>query len=75
MTNRQVRVTELPKGALTQNHFEVTETETPVPETGQVLVKTILISIDAAMRAWMQGATYRAPSIPAMPCRVMRFAK
>lgn len=70
MTNRQVRVTELPKGALTQNHFEVTETEVPVAESGQVLVKTILISIDAAMRAWMQGATYRAPVNPgdAMPC-------
>lgn len=26
---------------------------------GQVLVRTILISIDAANRAWMQGATYR----------------
>ncbi len=70
MTNRQVRVTELPKGTLTQDNFELTEADMPAVQDGQVLVKTTLISIDAAMRAWMQGATYRAPVKPgdAMPC-------
>jgi hypothetical protein len=32
----------------------------PVPKDGEVLLKTRLISLDAANRAWMQGATYRA---------------
>lgn len=70
MTNRNVIVTELPKGALTQDHFEMSDADMPVPGDGQVLVKTRLISIDAAMRAWMQGATYRAPVKPGdtMPC-------
>ncbi|WP_146345607.1 NADP-dependent oxidoreductase [Falsiphaeobacter marinintestinus] len=70
MTNRQVRVTELPKGTLKQDNFELTEADMPAVQDGQVLVKTTLISIDAAMRAWMQGATYRAPVKPgdAMPC-------
>jgi hypothetical protein len=31
----------------------------PVPGDAQVLVRTILLSQDAANRAWMQGATYR----------------
>jgi NADPH-dependent curcumin reductase CurA len=32
----------------------------PVPGDGELLLKTRLISLDAANRAWMQGATYRA---------------
>jgi hypothetical protein len=31
-----------------------------VPADGQVLVRSVLLSLDAANRAWMQGATYRA---------------
>lgn len=57
--NRQIIVRELPKGELTEEHFELRETEMPSIEDGEVLVRTILMSIDAANRAWMQGATYR----------------
>lgn len=57
--NRQVIVRELPKGALTQDHFELREAEMPAIGAGEALVHTILMSIDAANRAWMQGATYR----------------
>lgn len=57
--NRQVIVRELPKGTLSESHFELREAERPVPGEGEVLLRTILMSIDAANRAWMQGATYR----------------
>ena len=57
--NKQVIVRELPKGRLTQENFEVREGETPKIGDGEVLGRTILMSIDAANRAWMQGATYR----------------
>ena len=57
--NRQIIVRELPKGALTEAHFELREAERPVPAEGEALIRTILMSIDAANRAWMQGATYR----------------
>lgn len=57
--NRQVIIQELPKGELTTAHFSVQDGPVPEPTEGQVLVRTILISIDAANRAWMQGATYR----------------
>lgn len=57
--NRQIVVRELPKGALTQDHFELRTGEMPVvPEDG-VVIRNILMSIDAANRTWMQGATYR----------------
>ena len=70
MSNRQILVTELPTGALGQDHFKISSAAMPEPARGEVLVKTLLISIDAAMRAWMRGATYRAPVRPGdtMPC-------
>lgn len=59
MINRQVIVQELPKGELTQDHFALQDSEMPVPGEGEVLVRTLLMSIDAANRSWMQGPTYR----------------
>lgn len=61
MTNTQVIIKELPQGELTHDHFEVRKGETPVCADDGLVVKTILMSIDAANRAWMQGATYREP--------------
>ena len=60
MQNRQIVVEELPKGALTPDNFKLTESDMPVPADGEVLLRVILMSIDAANRSWMQGATYRA---------------
>lgn len=57
--NRQVIVKELPKGDLTEAHFALRTTAMPEAKDGEVLIRTILMSIDAANRAWMQGATYR----------------
>lgn len=56
---RQIVVRELPTGALGPEHFEMRETELPPPAEGEARMKTIIMSIDAANRAWMQGATYR----------------
>lgn len=60
MTNRQITVAELPADTLHASHFALSEGPRPVPGPGEVLLRTILMSIDAANRAWMQGATYRA---------------
>lgn len=59
MTNRQIIVRELPQGVLAPKHFEMREAPMPVPGEGEVLLRNILMSIDAANRSWMQGATYR----------------
>lgn len=60
MEHKQVVVRELPNGALTQDHFALHTVQRPEPAEGQVLLRTILMSIDAANRSWLQGATYRA---------------
>lgn len=60
MNNRQIEVATLPKGALSRDHFALREVETPKPADGEVLLRTLLMSIDAANRSWMKGATYRA---------------
>jgi len=60
MTNRQIHIVELPKAKLGPEHFRLAEGAMPVPGDGELLLKTRLISLDAANRAWMQGATYRA---------------
>ncbi len=59
--NRQIVVRALPEDQLAETHFEAREVAREAPEDGQVLTRTLLLSIDPANRTWMQGATYRAP--------------
>ncbi len=58
-TNRQILLDHLPQGRLDESSFRAQEVARPEPGPGQVLVRTRYLSIDAANRAWMQGATYR----------------
>src|SRR5258708_38958064 len=60
-TNRQIILDQLPQGAkLSPDHFRLSEGPLPAPADGEVLLRTRYISLDAANRAWMQGATYRS---------------
>lgn len=59
MKTNLIRVTELPKGALTHDHFALEAVDLPGPADGEVLLRTLYMSIDAANRSWLQGATYR----------------
>ncbi|MGH6999433.1 MAG: NADP-dependent oxidoreductase, partial [Phenylobacterium sp.] len=60
MDNRQIVLEQIPQGKLTPEHFRMQTAPAPTPDDGQVLVRTRYISLDAANRAWMQGATYRS---------------
>lgn len=60
MQNRQITIAELPTAELTHSHFTMVETDMPTAGPGEVLLRVILMSIDAANRSWMKGATYRA---------------
>ena len=53
-----------PEGNLTSNCFSVVEEKLNLPCAGELLIKVKLLSIDAANRAWIQGATYR-PAVSA----------
>ena len=59
-TNRQFLIAELPKGKLGLEHFRLTTTSMPALADGHVLVRVRYFALDAAMRAWMLGPTYRA---------------
>jgi len=65
MTNRQIVLDRLPQSdRLAPEHFALSAGERPTAGEGEVLLKTRYISLDAANRAWMQGATYRAALAP-----------
>lgn len=59
-TNRQILLIEKPTGKLGPQHFKMSESAVPEPKDGEVLLRVLYISLDAANRAWMQGATYRS---------------
>src|SRR5229473_2149473 len=58
--NRQVLLVEKPTGKLGPEHFKISKAAIPEPGEGEVLLRVRYISLDAANRAWMHGATYRA---------------
>ena len=59
-TNRQIVLAQLPQGKLALENFKLIHGVTPEVGDGEALVRTRYISLDAANRAWMQGATYRS---------------
>ena len=56
---KQFIVKDIPKTNLEISNFEMQEVDIPKPSSDEILVKNILLSIDAANRTWMQGRTYR----------------
>jgi NADPH-dependent curcumin reductase CurA len=58
--NRQILLVEKPAGKLGPEHFKLTNAAIPEPKDGEALLRVRYISLDAANRAWMHGATYRS---------------
>ena len=56
--NRQILLVEKPVGKLRPEHFRLVEGAAPKPSDGEVLLRVRYLSLDAANRAWMHGATY-----------------
>ena len=57
--NRQWLYAKQPQGKIAADTFQWTETAIPVPRDGEALVRTRMLSLDPANRAWMMGKTYR----------------
>jgi NADPH-dependent curcumin reductase CurA len=53
--NRQFRLAARPVGAFKDSDFELARTPVPVPGEGELLVKVTHLSIDPAMRGWMNA--------------------
>jgi len=58
--NRQILLAEKPADKLGPEHFKLSKAAIPEPKDGEALLKVRYISLDAANRAWMHGATYRS---------------
>jgi NADPH-dependent curcumin reductase CurA len=58
--NRQILLVEKPADKLGREHFKLVEGRVPEPGDGEALLRVRYISLDAANRAWMHGATYRS---------------
>jgi NADPH-dependent curcumin reductase CurA len=57
--NKQIVLDRKPNGKLTVDCFRTQSSPVSDPGPGEVLCRTLLLSLDPANRAWMQGATYR----------------
>ena len=61
-TNHQVRLAARPKGAVVASDWQFTEEPVAEPAEGGVLVKVLALSLDPAMRGWMnEGKSYIPP--------------
>src|ERR1700759_35393 len=58
--NRQILLVEKPSGKLGLEHYTLAHGAMPEPKDGEALLRVRYISLDAANRAWMHGATYRS---------------
>jgi NADPH-dependent curcumin reductase CurA len=60
--NRQVRLASRPVGLPTRANWQIVDAPLPEPVAGGVLVKTLMLSLDPAMRGWMnEGRSYIEP--------------
>ncbi|MGZ8260794.1 MAG: NADP-dependent oxidoreductase, partial [Caldimonas sp.] len=61
-TNRQFRLARRPRGLPVADDWQFTSEPVVQPDDGGVLVKTLSLSLDPAMRGWMnEGRSYIAP--------------
>ena len=63
MKNRQYRLASRPEGLVTKENFDLVEEEVPPPEEGTFLVKLEYISLDPAMRGWMNDVRSYIPPV------------
>jgi NADPH-dependent curcumin reductase CurA len=61
-TNTQVRLASRPSGLPQDSNWEITSEDVPTPGDGELLVRVLYLSLDPAMRGWMnEGRSYIPP--------------
>jgi NADPH-dependent curcumin reductase CurA len=55
-TNRQVKLKSRPNGVPQPEHFEIVEGAVPEPKPGEFVVRNHFLSVDPAMRGWVNTA-------------------
>ena len=62
-TNRQWVLAERPVGQVSEKCFAWRETPRPVPSDGEALVRTLYLSLDPAMRGWLEDRPSYIPPV------------
>jgi NADPH-dependent curcumin reductase CurA len=62
-TQRVIKMAAHPAGALQDGDFEVVDAPVPEPAEGEALVRTLYLSLDPAIRVWMNGIDTYVPGI------------
>jgi NADPH-dependent curcumin reductase len=73
MKNAQIRLASRPVGMVTTDNFSYHEAEMPTPKDGEFLIKIHYISLDPAIRGWMNAGTTYMPGM-ALDAPVRAFA-
>ncbi|WP_447787714.1 NADP-dependent oxidoreductase [Variovorax boronicumulans] len=63
LTNHQVRLAKRPEGTATREHWRFSTEPVAQPDEGGVLVKTLSLSLDPAMRGWLNDAKSYIPPV------------
>lgn len=65
-SNRQWLLRARPEGMIGPEHFELVTSPLPDPDlaTGQVLIRTLMLSFDPAMRGWVEDEPSYLPPVP-----------
>ena len=62
--NRQVRLMARPSGIPQADHFEIVEAPVPEPKDGQILVRNVYLSVEPAMRGWVNVVGNYSDPVP-----------
>jgi NADPH-dependent curcumin reductase CurA len=62
-TQRVIKMAAHPAGALKDSDFELVDAPVPEPADGEALVRTLYLSLDPAIRVWMNGVDTYVPGI------------
>ena len=64
MKNTQILLANRPDGMVKDSDFSIANSEIPPLQEGQVLIKIQYISLDPAIRGWMNAGTTYIPGVP-----------
>jgi NADPH-dependent curcumin reductase CurA len=63
LVNHQLRLASRPVGPIAPQNWQLTEAPVAEPAEGQVLVQTLLLSLDPAMRGWLNDTRSYIPPV------------
>ena len=62
-SHRVIKMASHPDGALEDDDFDLVDERVPEPADGEALVRTLYLSLDPAIRVWMNGIDTYVPGI------------